>query len=319
MRTPDHWKKFSLRTLPLLPLSLLYRIGNWVDRETTKPIAADLPVISIGNVTAGGTGKTPVALALAPLLADLGFTPHFITRGYKSAKPLNAHRVTDADTATTVGDEALLLSRIAPTWVGRDRIASIKAAKRNGANLAICDDAHQHYRLKKDLSFLVIDGPYGFGNGQLIPAGPLREPLHHALARTDAAIIIGKDVDMVAARIILPVFRADLIADTAQLDRTKSYFAFAGIGRPEKFYTTLRNAGITVVGTRDFADHHTYTEAELRDLSAEARHLGATLITTEKDAVKLPAPARGEIAVLPVTLQFSDPHGFYAFLRDRLT
>ncbi len=318
MKTPNHWKTFTPRTLMLLPLSLLYRVGNWLDRETTTPTAADFPTISIGNVTAGGTGKTPVALALAPLLTDLGLTPHFITRGYKSATPLNAHRVTGVDTAATVGDEALLLSRIAPTWVGRHRIASIRAAKSAGATVALCDDAHQHYPLKKNLSFLVIDGPFGFGNEQLIPAGPLREPLHHAFARTDAVIIIGQDTDLVSARILLPIFRANLVPDTARIDKSKSYFAFAGIGRPDKFYTTLRDAGVNVVGTRDFPDHHIYTDAELRDLATKARQLGATLITTEKDAVKLPATAREEIAVLPVALEFANIHDFYNFLRSRL-
>ncbi len=318
MNTPDFWQGFSLKTLLWLPVSWLYRMGVWCDRETTKPLAAPLPVLSIGNVTAGGAGKTPTTLALIPLLRTLGFTPHVLTRGYKSAAPLTAHRVTESDTATTVGDEALLLARSAPTWVGRDRLASARAAQKAGATLALCDDAHQHYRLQKTLSLLVIDGPYGFGNGQLLPAGPLREPLHHALARADAVLIIGEDTHQLAAQLTLPVFRATLTPTPPEsLPRGGRMLAFAGIARPEKFFTTLRDMGIALAATRRFADHHHYTDADLATLRAEAAQHNATLITTEKDAVKLPASAT-DIHVLPVTLSLDDADALREFLRERL-
>lgn len=317
--TPTLWQRFTWRTLALLPLSLLYRIGVWCDRETTTPLAAPLPILSIGNATVGGTGKTPTTIALLSFCRTLGFTPHILTRGYKSAMPLHAHRVTETDTATTVGDEAMLLARHAPTWVGRDRLAAAKAAHRAGATLALCDDAHQHYRLQKTLSLLVIDGPYGFGNGLLLPAGPLREPLHHAFARADAIVLIGEDMHQLAARLPLPVFRARLTPTLApEALAGTPLFAFAGIGRPQKFYDTLTAMGATPLATRDFPDHHAYTQEECDALLRDAAALGATLITTEKDAVKLPPALQAQVKVLPITLTFEAPDALRLFLQAQL-
>jgi tetraacyldisaccharide 4'-kinase len=202
--------------------------------------------------------------------------------------------------------------------VGRDRLASARAAHKAGATLALCDDAHQHYRLQKTLSRLVIDGPYGLGNGQLLPAGPLREPLHHALARADAVLIIGEDTHQLAARLALPVFRATLTPTPPEsLPRSGRMLAFAGIARPEKFFTTLRDMGIALAATRAFADHHHYTDTDLATLRAEAAQHNATLITTEKDAVKLPTNAM-DIHVLPVTLTLDEPDALREFLSERL-
>jgi tetraacyldisaccharide 4'-kinase len=319
MNTPDFWQRLTWKSAALLPVSLLYRLGVWVDRETSTPHVASVPVVSIGNATAGGAGKTPVTLALVPILQALGFVPHILTRGYKSAKPLEAYRVDTEDTAQKVGDEALLLSRMAPTWVGRDRYRSAHMAAKAGATVVVCDDAHQHYRLHKTLSLLVVDGPYGFGNGQLLPAGPLREPLRQALGRADAVIIIGDDPHALGERIARPVFYARLVPTIAQaLFSHGSYLAFAGIGRPEKFFTTLRDAGVRLSATRVFADHHAYTDADLAALVAEAAAQGAHLITTEKDIVKIPHAYHAQIAVLPVALVFEAPDAFQAFLRTRL-
>ena len=210
MKTPRFWQEHSLASTALLPLAGLYGVGAWLDRTFTKAQTAPLSILAIGNATAGGAGKTPTALALAPLLRELGHIPHFATRGYGAATPLHAHRVSDKDDAAHVGDEALLLARIAPTWVGRDRLAAANAAREAGATLLICDDALQHHRLKKDLTLLVIDGPFGIGNGRLLPAGPLREPFSTALTRSDAAIFIGADSQQLAAAIEQPIFHAHL-------------------------------------------------------------------------------------------------------------
>lgn len=317
MNTPAHWTSFSLKTLALLPLSWLYRLGNWLDRETSKAYLSPIPVVSVGNATVGGTGKTPTTLALAPLLAQLGYTVHILTLGYGGTPAHTAHRVTDADTATTVGDEALLLARATPTWVGRDRLASAYAAQKSGATLALCDDAHQHYRLQKNLSFLVIDGPYGFGNRQLLPAGPLREPLARALLRADAAILIGHDTHQLKDRVNLPVFTAHLCPVAFELP--PRLVAFAGIGRPEKFFDTLRQMGGNLVATERFPDHHRYSDADITALLAKAAAHRACLITTEKDAVKLSPAQRAEILVLPVTLRFDAPESVLDFLRTQLT
>ena len=306
MRTPRFWQSCNAASIALLPASLAYRLGAWADRRFTTPARAAVPVISIGNATIGGTGKTPAAIALVPLLRDLGHTSHILTRGYKG-EALTAHRVSETDTWQQVGDEALLLAKVAPTWVGRDRLASAKAAAAAGATILLCDDALQHHALHKDLSLLVIDGAYGIGNGQLLPAGPLREPLRSAAARSDVVVLIGADAHHLMPKIHLPILHAEIrfVGDAAFLHATK-WLAFAGIGRPEKFFTTLSELGAEIVATRAFADHHAYTASDIASLRNQAAALGATLITTTKDHVKLPAAAAGEITPLPIELIWQD-------------
>lgn len=319
MRTPDFWRSKNWRSTLLIPLSLLYRLGSWMDRETTEPKTATIPVVSVGNVTAGGTGKTPVTLALIPLLQQMGLAPHILTRGYKAKHIATAHLVQSTDTSETVGDEAVLLAKAAPTWVGRDRFVSSQHAAEAGASIVVCDDAHQHYALAKTLSFIVIDGPFGFGNERLLPAGPLREPLGRALSRADALILIGADVQQLHAGFSLPVFEASLVPDVPSNLLDHTYVAFAGIGRPQKFFDTLLDLGVALAGTHCFPDHHSYTRPDIEGLLAEAAAKNAKLVTTEKDAVKLPADLREAILVLPVRLEFEHPDEIEAFLRIRLT
>lgn len=306
MKTPRFWQSHNALSLLLTPLSMLYRLGAWADRCFTTPHHAGVPVISIGNVTAGGAGKTPTTLALILLLREMGHVPHILTRGY-GGTALTAHRVQTGDDWRMVGDEALLLARAAPTWAGRDRLASARAAIAAGATMLVCDDALQHHRLYKDFSLLVIDGPFGFGNRHLLPAGPLREPLSAAFARCQAALIIGEDAQQLASHLPLPTLRAVLLpsGDHAFLGAEK-WLAFAGIGRPEKFYESLRSLGANLIATRDFTDHHAYTAADIDALNQQALRIGATLITTEKDYVKLPATAQAQVHHLPVHLQFGD-------------
>ncbi len=302
MRTPRFWQSCNLVSMALVPASLLYRLGAWWDRRHTTPQHAPVPIISIGNATVGGTGKTPVTLALIPPLRDLGHVPHILTRGYHGAD-LTAHRVHETDRWQHVGDEALLLAKAAPTWVGRDRLASAKAAAAAGATILLCDDALQHHALHKDLSLLVVDGAYGIGNGQLLPAGPLRESLRSAAARSDAVVLIGADAHHLMSTLHLPIIHAEVrfVGDASFLHGTK-WLAFAGIGRPEKFFATLHELGAELAATRRFADHHPYSAADVVRLRKHAHELGASLITTAKDHVKLPAAHKDAIACLPVDL-----------------
>ncbi len=307
MKTPRFWQTNNSTSRLLAPLSAAYALGAWADRRFTTPQLAPLPVIAIGNVTAGGAGKTPTTLALIPLLRAMGHTPHILTRGYRGAS-LTAHRVNDGDDWHIVGDEALLLAKAAPTWVGANRLASANAAAANGATILVCDDALQHHALRKNVTLLVIDGAFGIGNGKLLPAGPLREPLASAAKRCDAAIIIGEDAQQLAAQLTIPVINAKLVpsSDTAFL-LMENWLAFAGIGRPEKFFATLRACGATLLATESFPDHHTYSAQDIAQLIANAEKLGASLITTEKDAVKIPPAYAGVIRVLPVNLRFDEP------------
>lgn len=307
MKTPKFWQSPNPTSRALAPLSAAYAFGAWVDRTFTQPSHAPLPVISIGNITAGGAGKTPTTIALVPILRAMGHTPHILTRGYKAAR-LTAHRVNDGDDWRVVGDEALLLAKAAPTWVGRNRLASAHGAAAAGATILLCDDALQHHALHKDISLLVIDGAYGIGNGRILPAGPLRETLASGAKRCDAAIIIGHDAQQLAGKLSIPAIAATLapIGDTAFL-KSSVWLAFAGIGRPEKFFTTLREQGAALLETKSFADHHAYSEADITMLIARAQTLDARLITTEKDAVKLPLTHAANITVLPVGLSLTQP------------
>ncbi len=319
MKTPAFWRNNSLTSLALAPLSWLYALAAWQDRRCTTAQQAPIPVVSIGNATAGGAGKTPVALALAPMFHALGANVHYISRGY-GGKTTHPRRITGEDNWQEVGDEPLLLARTAPTWVSRKRIDAITAAAQEGATLALCDDALQHHALHKDLSLLVIDGPYGIGNGRLLPAGPLREPLSTALARSDAVILIGEDRQQLAARITgLPIFHATLepTIDPAPL-RAHRWLAFAGTGRPEKFFESLRALDIPLAATRAFPDHYPYRTEDIAALRAEAASLGARLITTEKDRVKLPTADASEISLFPVQLVFRAPDAIQEFLRTWL-
>lgn len=302
MRTPTFWQSRNFTSSLLLPAAALYRLGAACDRLCTTPKRAALPVISIGNVTAGGAGKTPAALALVPLLRAMGHTPHILTRGYGGSH-LTAHRVTAGDDWRRVGDEAVLLARAAPTWVGRNRHACALAATQAGATILIADDALQHHALFKTFSLLVIDGPYGVGNGRLIPAGPLREPFAAAIARCDAALIIGEDMHGLKDQLPIPCYDAHFMpSDDHEFLKTGRWLAFAGIGRPDKFFDSLRRLGADIAASIPFADHHPYRAADLENILAQAQRLGAQPITTEKDAVKLPPHFAPLIRTLPVRL-----------------
>ena len=317
VKTPRFWYPKSSGVLPVLlsPLSGVFRAGTFLRRAFAKPYRASVPVICVGNAVAGGAGKTPVALALARMLFEEGFKPVFVTRGYGGSGD-----VTYVDPARhtyeDVGDEALLLAQTAPTWAGRDRVAAIRQAETNGS-VIIMDDGLQNPHVKPALSLLVVDGEAGIGNGHIIPAGPLRESFAAALDRAAALIILGdRDQQNLAARTELPVFRARLQPDLPRgFARDGKFVAFAGIGRPEKFYATARTLGLDIIAICDFPDHHPYSEADIETLRLQAEEQGAHLLTTTKDAARLPPDFRAEVMVLPVALAFDDPAAPLALMR----
>lgn len=312
MKTPAFWYRPSgLHAALLSPLSAFYRWGKALRKVGARPYKAKIPVICIGNIVAGGAGKTPTALTLARLLKQQGAAPVFVTRGYGGTErgPLRVEPL--RHTAREVGDEALLLAAAAPCWIGRDRAAAIRAAEPHGTHI-ILDDGLQNPHLAPTLSLLVIDAAAGLGNGRLIPAGPLREPLQEALRKVKAVVLIGnsKPAEEELLRTLVtpvPIFRASLKpALPPDFPRDRAFFAFAGIGRPEKFYATCRAVGLKLVGTRDFPDHHPFTAQEGAELAAQARVHDAQLLTTTKDWVRLPDDLKPEVAVLPVELAFAD-------------
>ena len=286
-------------------LSPLSAIGAAITaRRVARPgWRAPVPVICCGNVTVGGAGKTTLVLDLAQRLKARGCAVHILLRGY-GGRSRGTHRVAPEDTAEAVGDEALLLAAVAPTWTGADRAASARAAVAAGATVLLMDDGLQNPSLHKDLSLLVVDGATGFGNGRVLPAGPLREPVAVGAARCQAAVVIGAGRSL---PVPLPVLRATLVQgpEIAGL-RGKRVLAFAGIAYPDKFFAPLTAAGSEVVRAVPFPDHHPYSGRELDGLLVEADRLNAILVTTPKDAVRLPAEIRDRVQVVGVGLAWDD-------------
>jgi tetraacyldisaccharide 4'-kinase len=307
MKAPAFWQKDGFLPALLAPAALCFAAGGRLRRCVVTPRRVAAPVICVGNLVAGGAGKTPIAIAIAERLIARGKAVHFLSRGYggREKGPLRVDPARHA--AADVGDEPLLLARIAPAWVSRDRAAGAAAAVAAGAQIIVMDDGFQNPGLAKDLSLLAVDGGYGFGNGRVMPAGPLREPLAAGLARADAVALIGTDQCGVADRLppSLPLLRAVLAPIAAAL-AGRRVFAFAGIARPEKFFATLQSMGCVLAGRRAFADHHAYGEAEVAALIEEARHADAVPVTTEKDAVRLPPALRAGIETLPVAIRWRD-------------
>jgi tetraacyldisaccharide 4'-kinase len=326
MRAPAFWTirhgrdaAHMLRLL-LSPLGWLY--GASVARRLagTKPLILPIPVISLGNLTVGGTGKTPLArLIRAELTELLGKPVAILSRGYGGS--LQAPTLVDATQhdSTQVGDEPLMLAADGRVIVARDRAAGGQFAASQGFAALILDDAHQNPALAKDLSIVVVDGQTGFGNGFLVPAGPLRESVAKGLLRADLVITMGPVSDETRddlANFQGPVLEAELVA--AKVDLTGRVLGFCGIGRPEKFDATLRSLGLDVVDMYPFPDHHAYSDTDLGRLAKMAREYGATLVTTQKDHVRLPTTFAKQVRVIPVTAVVHDQAKLRAILLETL-
>jgi tetraacyldisaccharide 4'-kinase len=312
MTPPGWWATDNAIARALAPAAAL--VAAVTARRVARPgWVAPIPVICCGNASVGGTGKTTLALDLAARLAARGAAPHILLRGY-GRRTSGLRRATPDAPLAEIGDEARLLAAVAPTWVGADRAEAARAAIAAGAGVLILDDGLQNPTLAKTASLLVIDGAAGFGNGRVLPAGPLREPVAAAAARCRAAILIGPDTagGRSALSPSLPVLPARLAPDGATRALAgRRVFAFAGIGRPAKFYATLTEAGALLAGTRDFPDHHPYTPREIEALLARADAAGALAVTTPKDAARLagtvPDALRDRLHVAGVTLEWLAP------------
>lgn len=299
------WAERRFLTWSLWPLSLLYRLGAYVHRSVYQSYAPTVPLICVGNAVVGGAGKTPTAQYLAQKIAEQNISKAIVSRGYKGRLkgPLQVNTCTH--THVDVGDEPWLLAQGAEVWISRQRVQAVRLIEGLGAQVILMDDGLQNPTIQPAHVLLVVDGGYGIGNGFCLPAGPLREPWPNALAKASAVLIIGEDRQDMASRCgDRVVLRGWLEPQTDGLDLANSrWLAFAGIGRPSKFFETLIEAGASLVDTVSFADHHPYQLSELQALAVRAQQSGAQLITTEKDAVRLPSAWRSRVAVLPVRLR----------------
>ncbi len=317
MRAPAFWwrppDRPGILAIALSPLSAIWRIAT--RRRMTRPASTvnGLKVICVGNLTAGGAGKTPVVCEIIQRLQSLGAEPVVLSRGYRGSEPGPLQVDPTLHDASQVGDEPLLLANYAPVWVSRDRVAGARAAQAAGARLLVMDDGFQNPDLHKDLSLLVIDAETGFGNGRTIPAGPLREPITDGLPRADLLVAIGQSAEIASLPSRwLDLAGKDLVAASLKPMQSgmswqgQRCVAFAGIGRPEKFFASLKASGAQLAATRSFPDHAQYNSKIIGRLRAEAQKLNAQLVTTEKDLVRLPARDRQGILPFPVRLEIQN-------------
>ena len=327
MKPPAFWmndpRTPGWQARALAPLSLI------AARATAARVARDplivpaCPVICVGNLTLGGTGKTPTVIALIERLSSKAV--HVVSRGYGGSLdgPL---RVDPArHSADEVGDEPLLLAAFAPVWIAKKRAEAVEAAARAGAEVIVMDDGHQNPDVAKSLSIVVVDAAVGFGNGRVAPAGPLREPVDVGLARADLLLSIGDPQAQARFSGTWPGLATPRAVGELRPLRTGMdwqglrVLAFAGIGRPSRFFATLAAQGAEVIHGEALDDHQPLSDRLMLRLEAQAKAMSAQLVTTEKDAVRLPPAFRAKVLTLPVRLEFTDAEALDAALARTLS
>ena len=306
----------------LKPIASLYQIGHRIHSKSQKPQKVKIPVICIGNITTGGSGKTPTAIAINKIITEnkLFNNPCFLTRGY-GAKNQSTRFISVHEPTHETGDEPKILLNHSKTIISKNRHEGARLAQGSDHDIVIMDDGFQNNTLYKNVSLLVVDGNTGFGNECTLPAGPLREPIKDGIHKTNAVILIGDDINGCLTNIPSekPIFKATIKAKSDKIDVSQKYLAFCGLAHPSKFFSTLNTSNINVIEHKEFADHHPYTQNELDQLVERAKKIGAKLITTEKDFVKIPPKFHDNIQTLPIELKFDDEKQLTEFLKSSLS
>ena len=306
--SPKFWNDESSNLVRILdPISRVYSFISNVRLNSVTPVKAEVPVVCIGNVVLGGAGKTPTVELVCNLLREKFQNPHILTAGYGGYLK-NVVRVDpQLHSYLQVGDEALLSATVAPTWIGKNRVNSGKAAVLGGADVLVMDDGFQNNSIEKDLKILVIDSKQAFGNGHLFPAGPLRETAISGINKSDIVLIIGERNEELESQVKsvnpdIPIFRAKMEVDNQLEIENNRVVGFCGLGFPQKFKKTLIDCGYEVIDFVEFSDHHPYTITEIQKLINGAKSVNATLVTTMKDFVKIPAVFKNEMSVVTIKL-----------------
>ena len=316
IKTPKFWMCRNYISYSLLPLSLIYKAAKAVIDLMQETAKVSKPIICVGNLTVGGSGKTPVALALGKILQEMSVEFAYLSRGYLGKKNQFGYVDKVRSMSCDVGDEPLILAEVAPTFIAKDRLQGARQIIKNRKIQAIIlDDGMQNNLLQKDLTILVVDSKIQFGNEFIFPAGPLRESVSEGLAKTDFVVVIG-EIDEKLQQILASkkIISAKIKAKNLANFSGQKLMAFCGLAHPEKFFSFLENQGLNVVNTQSFADHHSYKISELELLVAEAKKLDAKLIATKKDWVKFPPNFKRKIEYLDIDLEFVDKE----FIKDQL-
>ena len=308
MKTPKFWySKNSIISILLRPISFLWVLGSILRKKKSYNFN-NIKIIKVGNVVAGGSGKTPTVVSIVKKLANSKYQVHIISRGYKGSIKKSTLVNTDIHSYKEVGDESIILSKIAPTWIGNNRIESIKNAQKMGAKIVVLDDGIQDTSIKGDLNLLVFNGLQGLGNGKIIPSGPLREKLSDSIKKCHLSIIIDEDINNIANKLnnLLPIIKAKINIESEYLNnfKNKNVVAFCGLGFPEKFFKTIKEIGCNIRYKKSFPDHYQYKEKDLKELIDIAIKYNSLLITTEKDHIKILKKYRNRIYYFPITVDF---------------
>ena len=315
MKTPNFWKSKNIISILLYPFSLIYGLARKLHVLFSNEYKTDLNIICVGNITAGGSGKTPTCLKIGKILKNKNINFAFLSKGYKGK--INNFTKVDIQkhNAEEVGDEPLLLAEFADTFVCKSRKKAIETlAKNYNYQVIIMDDGFQNPTIFKNKNIVIIDGEYGFGNGLLLPAGPLRESLKSAKKRASFFVIIGSDKNNIKKFLTTKEVIEAKIVEKDQPDINKNYIAFCGLGRPKKFFSSLKKSGYNVIKEISFEDHHKYTENEIKSMFFEAEENDAYLITTKKDLVKLPKEWKNKIKCLNIEIEFNDNNKFVGLI-----
>ena len=298
LKAPKFWyqSNFSILAILLLPLSLIWITGTYLKKKFAKPIRSKISVIAIGSAIIGGSGKTPSVIYVCEILEKIGYKPHIISRGYGGSAN-EVIKVSPEMNYSLVGDEAIMMSKYYPTWVSKNKYNAFAMAEKDGANILVLDDALQSYNIFKNLNIYVYDSIQSFGNKLIVPSGPLRESISSVINRSQIVFLVNTDN---CPEISKNKFQQNInyeISIKPEM-RDKRLIPFAGLGFNKKFFDQLYNEGLDITLTKEFPDHHQYSQDDMYALLDEANKNDSFLVTTEKDHLRIPKEFKSSVGII---------------------